>query len=48
MRKENEIDTYEITQENIEKAEAGPKNWHEQFWVDVATELFLGRKNDYG
>ncbi len=29
------METYEITQEDVERKEAGPKGWFRQFWKDV-------------
>ncbi len=33
------METYEITQEDVERAEAGPSGWFEQFWADVFEAL---------
>ncbi len=33
------METYEITQEDVERAEDGPLGWFEEFWADVFTEL---------
>ncbi len=38
------IDTYELTQEDIDKQERGPKNWHQQFWAAIFMKfLKIGR-----